>query len=107
MNSERPARLEFTDCRGCGKRVATTATLCRHCNTARLPSSSSYDNEEDALDDDLAEGDSHAALGYGGYDDFALDEDTPETPKSTARLWWWVAWILIVFFVVTTLIPWL
>ena len=98
MTDRKPAKLEFTDCLGCGKRVATTATICRHCNTVRLPVGTL---ERTSDDDDL---ESHAALGYGGYDNHDLDEE--ELDSSTKKnLWWYVAWVLLVVFLLSALVP--
>ncbi|MEQ1825705.1 MAG: hypothetical protein ABL921_07150 [Pirellula sp.] len=101
MPPKRPARLEFTDCRGCGKRIATTATLCRHCNTARLPT---HDHFEDESDDDDSNADAHGALGYGGYDEYDVEEEV-EKPSRMKAIWWMVAWSLIAFFVLTIFLP--
>ncbi len=114
MSAQPPVRLEFTDCIGCGKRVATTAPICRHCNTRRTPSkvatsiilSSGDRNQElDSQDDDA---DSHASLGLGGYghDDFddANKPDKSSTEKKT--LYWYVALVLLIVFSIGALIPW-
>jgi len=102
MTNKKPPQLEFTDCLGCGKRVATTATLCRHCNTVRLPVRT-IERKNDDDDDDL---ESHAALGYGGYDSYDLDEEEVDTTKSQKNLWWYVAWMLLVVFLLSALVPW-
>ena len=99
MSDRKPAQLEFTDCLGCGKRVATTATICRHCNTVRLPVGSS----ERKSDDDNSE--SHAAVSYGGYDNHDLDEEELDNTKSRKNLWWYVAWVLLVVFLISALLP--
>jgi ribosomal protein L40E len=105
MTDRKPVQLEFTDCRGCGKRVATTATLCRHCNTARLPTRTTpNDDEENDLED------SHAALssgGYDGYDEDVLEDAESEKSRKMNRLWWYVAWILLLFFALGSLFPFL
>ena len=41
-----------------------------------------------------------------GYDDYDEEREAPENPKTMSRVWWWVAWVLIVFFLATTLVPW-
>ncbi|MCY2985756.1 MAG: hypothetical protein NTY15_19195 [Planctomycetota bacterium] len=111
-------RLEFTDCHGCGKRVATIATICRHCNTKRNVSSlvkrnpgprdlvgtADLDAEPDAY--------SHSALALGGYgeddyDDAAEEKEQPSIGvfSKMQSFWWYVALVLLVFFVVTALLP--
>ena len=112
-------RLEFTDCHGCGKRVATTASICRHCNTKRDVGSlakrrpgprdtiATTDLDEDP------EAYSHAALSLGGYgkddhDDEAEEEKEESTIGVFSKMqssWWYVALILLIFFVVTALFP--
>jgi ribosomal protein L40E len=96
-------RLEFTDCLGCGKRVATTAPVCRHCTTRRLPATTQKSTLED---DSESDSESHAALNLGGYgkDDF---DDESESPSNKKNLWWYVAWFLLIFFALGALCPWL
>ena len=114
MTVPTPGRLEFTDCLGCGKRVATTAPLCRHCYTKRsiatdgtftkLTPTSAPDHADHGDDD----ADSHAAFGFGGYgnDDFD-DELNSNTPSSKQRsLWWYVALVLLIVFTITAFLPW-
>ena len=100
-------QLEFTDCLGCGKRVATTAAVCRHCNTKRTTSlakkATSGDNAEN---DSEGDSESHAALGLGGYGRDDWDEEA-ETVSKRKNLWWYVAWVLLVFFVLSALFPWI
>ena len=112
--SEVSVRLEFTDCLGCGKRVATTAPVCRHCNTRRTPSKiatstasalGSKDIDQESQDEDA---DSHASLGLGGYgqDDF---DDAIELDKSSSErktLYWYVALVLLIVFSIGALFPW-
>ena len=113
-----PARLEFTDCLGCGKRVATTATICRHCNTKRGVGSSATkvpgprDVSRANSEDDDPESDSHAALSLGGYgkDDYDEEGNENESPpigvfSKMQTIWWFVALMLLVFFVVSALLP--
>ena len=110
-----PQRLEFTDCLGCGKRVATTAEICRHCNTERDPSQLSsftkskgkvYEKQdEDPADDDV---ESHGALHLGGYGQDDYDEEVDEQQQRTSKkngLWWYVALALLIFFVLGALFP--
>lgn len=116
-----PGKLEFTDCQGCGKRVATTAPLCRHCNTKRTPapiaiianirrpSSPDYDDPDGEESEDAH---SHAALGLGGYgkDDFEDElDDRQELKDSKAHkrgLWWYVALVLLIVFSIGAFVPW-
>lgn len=116
MTTPTPGKLEFTDCIACGKRVATIAPICRHCNTKRIPapiaisanirhpSSPDYDDDNDKnLDSE-----SHAALGLGGYgsDDF---DDGSESNDGDARkngLWWYVALVLLIVFSIGAFLPW-
>lgn len=116
-----PARLEFTDCLGCGKRVATTASICRHCNTKRIVGSSATkipgprDVTRTNSDDDDPEIDSHAALSLGGYgkDDYDEDDEDGNEKESPSigifskmqTFWWCVALILLVFFLVSAFLP--
>lgn len=114
MSPTPSGRLEFTDCHGCGKRVATTAPICRHCNTHRNVASlvtrspgprdfvSKVDPDEDS--------DSHAALSLGGYGKDDFDDDEGPTHSSGILtgwkgLWWFVALIMLIFFAVTALLP--
>ena len=98
-----PARLEFTDCLGCGKRVATTAPVCRHCNTSRTASNT---QKSTLVDDSERDSESHAALGLGGYGNDDLDE-VPETASNKKNLWWYVALVLLIFFALSALFPWI
>lgn len=103
MSKQRSPQLEFTDCRGCGKRVATTATICHHCNTLRIPSAHSGrrdPHEEDSVDD------SESALSYGGYDDHDVETEVSKN-TTLSRVWWSVTWVLIIFFVLSALWPFL
>jgi len=112
MPTQPPARLEFTDCLACGKRVATTAPVCRHCNTKRAASKVALSieklrgpvNQERELDDDV---DSHAALGLGGYghDDWDEAKELNEPPSKTKTLWWYVALVLLIVFALGALWP--
>jgi hypothetical protein len=102
-------QIEFMDCPTCGKRMATTATLCRHCGNApiaarRIPS---LLNANEDLDEELD--DSHMASDGGGYDGdeegFDYDEfienefgdkSSSVRPKGV-KLWVWItAWILLI-----------
>lgn len=98
-----PVQLEFTDCLGCGKRVATTAAICRHCNTKRT---TSLTKKTTTGDDAESDSESHAALGLGGYGSDDLDEESEPVSK-TRNLWWFVAWVLLIFFVLSALFPWI
>ena len=113
MTARKPVRLEFTDCLGCGKRVATTASLCRHCNTVRTPvqlenvpalSTSAVRSHLERVDPE-EDDDSHAALGIGGYGEDDIDEEA-ESAAPKKNLWWYVALILLIFFSLTALLPW-
>ena len=113
MTTQPPGRLEFTDCLGCGKRVATTAPLCRHCNKKRTPSkialssnnSRNSVSEDDDLDDDAY---AHSALGLGGYGKDDLDESSElaESQSQKKNLWWYVALVLLIVFSIGALFPW-
>lgn len=113
MTDRKPTQFEFTDCTGCGKRVATTARVCHHCNTRRIlavspvHSASIRDlkSRSEDQDFDIDESESHAAQSYGGYDDHDLQGDL-DSPKSTKKMWSYVAWILIIVLVLTTFLPW-
>lgn len=112
MPTQPPLRLEFTDCLACGKRVATTAPVCRHCNTKRGNTKVvlSFEKlrgpvkEEGGIDDDA---DSHAALGLGGYgnDDWDEAKELDEPPAKTKVLWWYVALVLLIVFALGALLP--
>ncbi len=114
MSAQPPVRLEFTDCIGCGKRVATTAPVCRHCNTRRIPSkiatssASSLGDRNEELDSQDDDADSHASLELGGYghDDF---DDANKSDKSSSEkktFYWYVALVLLIVFSIGALIPW-
>ena len=115
MSPAPPGRLEFTDCLVCGKRVATTATLCRHCNTQRNVGGAAIrkPGPRDSIradESDDADADSHAALSLGGYGNDDYPED-PSEPTSSGiltgqkNLWWFVALVLLIFFLVSALLP--
>ena len=118
MTTQPPGRLEFTDCLGCGKRVATTAPVCRHCNTKRTPSqialsSNSSRNsvsEDDDFDDNELDDNaySHGALGLGGYvkDDLDESSERAESQSKKKNLWWYVALVLLIVFSIGALFPW-
>ena len=113
MPSQPPARLEFTDCLTCGKRVATTAPICRHCNTQRSASTVTLSVKklrnpakvERDLDEDA---ESHAALGLGGYghDDGDEANESDEPTTKSKNLWWYVAFVLLIVFTLGALLPW-
>ena len=100
MPPQPPARLEFTDCLSCGKRVATSAPLCRHCNTKRSASIVTVSVQklrnpvkvEHDADEEAEDADSHAALGLGGYghDDWDEADERNELTTKTKNLWWYV-----------------
>ncbi len=113
MPPQPPARLEFTDCLTCGKRVATTAPICRHCNTKRSAStvtlsvqklSNPVKVERDADEDP----DAHAALGLGGYgqDDWDEANERNDPTTKTKNFWWYVALVLLIVFSIGALWPW-
>lgn len=114
MSAQPPVRLEFTDCIGCGKRVATTAPVCRHCNTRRIPSkvatsrAGSRGDKSNVLDSMDDNADTHASLELGGYgrDDFddAIEHDKSSSEKKT--LYWYVALVLLIVFSIGALFPW-
>jgi len=111
MTTPKPKKLEFTDCRGCGKRVATTATLCGHCHTPHpqvqgVTSIVRSPKDDGDLEDEKEGDDSHMALSSGGYEE---DDDTNETANSPTSkgLWWYVAWALLFVFVLSAVFPWL
>jgi len=96
--------------------VATTAIICRHCNTkrnigslaTRSPSPRDTVRAND-LDED-SDTDSHAALSLGGYgkDDYDEEEKQQASSGIFTRMqgfWWYVALILLIFFLVTALLP--
>lgn len=119
---KRPS-LEFTDCESCGKRVATTAPLCRHCNTRRTVKGYSTANESahsttkraainesDSSENDDDEATDHYALGIGGYesdidDDNDLNSDAENAKHPLTRLWWSVAFLLLCIFVLGAFLP--
>ncbi len=105
--------MEFVDCPTCGKRVATTAKICRHCGQPpyRAGTRDAKHQSEDAHSDNSEE---HHALSIGGYtgedDDFDYEEfvESELDPKSRharpkqTRTWVWVTgWLLII----ATLLP--
>jgi hypothetical protein len=104
--------MEFTDCLKCGKRVATTARVCHHCKTERNTSASKQSKvvskrpaEDDSeFDEDYEEG-SHAALGYGGYDNHDMDDATNGAYPKSRKIWVAVAWLLIFIFAGAVLAP--
>lgn len=113
MTTQPPGRLEFTDCLGCGKRVATTAPVCRHCNTKRTPAkialSSNKSRNSVSEDDDLDyDAYAHSALGLGGYGKDDLDESSKraESQSPQKNLWWYVALVLLIVFSIGALFPW-
>ncbi len=100
-------QLEFTDCLGCGKRVATTAAVCRHCNTKRTSSlARKRTSVDEAENDSGSDSESHAALGLGGYGTDDFDDETEPVSKKK-NLWWYVAWVLLIFFALSALFPFL
>ena len=112
MTNQPPGRLEFTDCLGCGKRVATKAPICRHCNTKRTPaktvrtSTTTCDSSKD--EEDLDDAYSHGALGVGGYGKDDLDEtnELRESQATKKGLFWYVALVLLIVFSIGALFPW-
>ena len=111
MTTQPPGRLEFTDCLGCGKRVATTAPICRHCNTKRTPSKTlqTSNNIRDSSkdEDELDNAYSHGALGVGGYgkDDFDEASERSEPHATRKGLFWYVALVLLIIFSIGALFP--
>jgi hypothetical protein len=113
MPTQPPARLEFTDCLACGKRVATTAPVCRHCNTQRSASTVTLSvqklrNPDKVERDPDEDADAHAALGLGGYgqDDWDEANERNEPTTQTKNLWWYVALVLLIVFSIGALWPW-
>jgi hypothetical protein len=117
MSPTPPGRLEFTDCLGCGKRVSTTAPICRHCNTKRnvvspiTKSPGPRDVASKVDPDEDFNSDSHAALSLGGYgiDDYDEEEGNQKPTSGILTgmqgVWWFVALILLIFFLVSALLP--
>ena len=111
MTTQPPGRLEFTDCLGCGKRVATAAPICRHCNTKRTPSKtlqpSNAIRDSSKDEDDLDDAYSHGALGVGGYGKDDLDETSERVEAQSTKkgLFWYVALVLLIVFSIGVLFP--
>ena len=111
MTSRKPVQLEFTDCIHCGKRIATTARRCHHCqatftNLVRpKPTTSNHDLDEELEEVDSR--DSHMSLSYGGYDNQDMDDTDEELDSSPRKLWRFVAWVLLIVFSVFALMPFL
>jgi len=57
------------------------------------------------VDDSQGDSESHAALGLGGYGNDDLD-DVPEPSSNKKNLWWYVALVLLIFFSLGALFPW-
>ena len=113
MPDKKFPQTEFTDCLGCGKRIATRATVCHHCNTKRTPANQQSPGKsastkrkvpaiDDAPDDEC---DSHFALSYGGYDEYDLEAESDDPKSNRKGLWFYVAWFLIVLFIAFALFP--
>lgn len=123
-------QLEFMDCPNCGKRMVTTAPLCRHCGKASakrdrqridvakedvvkedVVTEEECDNAE--FDHDYA--DSHMAAPGGGYDreadafsynEFIEVEFGSRNFRPRVKLWIWItAWVLIVLFCLPFVAP--
>jgi len=112
MAENKPLQLEFTDCSVCGKRVATTALVCRHCNTKRTPIPSKSEAPllrariRNEFDEESDHDDSHFALSYGGYDDHEIEAESEENKSQPKRtFWWYIAWMLLIVFLISALLP--
>ncbi len=98
-------QLEFIDCPRCGKRVASSAKTCHHCE--RLQRKSVGTIEE-------SDGEAHHAANYGGYDDLQDDFDydeflAEEFPEKNRGFldrdrWKYVSILLLVVFIFLFLI---
>lgn len=109
-----PQPLQFMDCPHCGKRVRTTAERCHHCGgetAIRLRRQSGRSSRRQS--DDGEDLESHHSANWGGYDatqdDFSYDEfleDEFGKPTQPAkRPWWWyVAWVVLIVFVMGLLV---
>ena len=111
MTSRKPVQLEFTDCIHCGKRIATTAKRCHHCQAtfttlARPGQTTSPSGLDEKQEGDIGQ-DSHMSLSYGGYDDQGMDDADEEVDSSPGKLWRYVAWVLLIVFSVFALMPFL
>ncbi len=99
--------------------MATTAPICRHCNTKRDVASLAKrrpgprDSVPTADLEEEPDAYSHAALSLGGYvkDDYDDEaEGEKEQPSigvfsKMQSFWWYVALILLIFFLVSALLP--
>ena len=104
-------QLEFMDCPYCKKRVASTATVCRHCGNSPKGSEQKGNNATEEAGDDS---ESHQASSFGGYDaaqdDFDYDEfiaeefPSSDSDTKTINRWKYVSILLIFVFVILLLV---
>ncbi len=104
-------QLEFMDCPHCKKRVASTASICRHCGNSPEWGSP---NGESAIEIADHDSESHHASSFGGYDatqdDFDYDEfiaeefPTRDPDTKTRNRWKYVSIVLIFVFVILLLL---
>lgn len=121
-----PDSLQFMDCPNCAKRVRTNAERCHHCGKSlqligdepwKEGGASSVFGRRRAkrgptrkVPQDSQE---HHAADLGGYDtasdDFDYDEflesEFGQRARDAKRPWWWyVAWVVLAFLVISLLI---
>ena len=92
-------QLEFIDCPRCGKRVASSAKTCHHCERMRNKTVSVVDDRD---------AEAHHAANFGGYDasqddfdyDEFLSEEFPEKNRGFLNRdrWKYVSILLLVVF---------
>lgn len=106
-----PNQLEFMDCPTCGKRMVTTAPICRHCKQSPdFPAPERHianqANSQAVIEDFDEDEDVHHAstAGYDSdeddfdYEEFVAQEFPEESKSPHLRVpgWIWVtAWLLI------------
>lgn len=85
--------LQFRDCPHCNKRIRVDASRCHRCNNSVA--------KWDILTEELETTEQH--LADGGYfddDDFDyerfVEDEIRNRPRHRNRIWYWVAWLLIV-----------
>lgn len=109
MTSRKPVQLEFTDCTHCGKRIATTAKRCHHCQatftTLSRPQPEVQNRELAVKQTEEVSDESHMSLSYGGYDDHEMEDKDEETTDTRGKFWRYVAWMLIIIFAIFAVLP--
>lgn len=103
-----PNEMQFMDCPHCGKRVRTTADRCHRCGQVPAVAVNRTRDIEVSHANDEEGSQSHHALRMGGYrvedDEFDydafLEEEFGERTNAMAKPWWWyVAWCVLIVFV--------